>query len=106
MTNSNVIPIEKPAAQPAAEFVIPFLFEGFSVTARVTGNLAQLRAMIEKLKAEGATPPQPSANLPNVEPTKPAGPPTCPVHNSAMKEGRRGFYCPKKVGDSYCREVG
>ena len=38
--------------------------------------------------------------------------PTCPTHGQAMKQGRRGWYCPVKIADddgtgrpAYCRQT-
>jgi hypothetical protein len=59
-----------------------------------------LKLIVERLLQSGAEPPAAKA-----EPTKAAGAPTCPVHGTKMKEGRRGFFCPKKVGDGYCKEI-
>jgi hypothetical protein len=106
MTNtaSKVTPIESKQPAPAARFQIAATIDGFPITIEVEGKADILRAMIDRLKAIGAQPPQVAAPV-EVEPTKPAGVRTCPVHGSAMKEGRRGFYCPKKVGDGYCKET-
>src|SRR5262245_28219197 len=105
MPNSNVTPIESKQPAPAgARFTIAASIDGFPVSIEVEGKADTLRVMIDRLKAIGAQPPQAAAPV-QVEPTKPAGVPTCPVHGSAMKEGRRGFYCPKKVGDGYCKET-
>ena len=102
---NNVTPIT--AAQPApagAKFTITASIDGFPVSVEVEGKADVLRAMIDRLKAIGAEPPAAPQNLQNSEPTKKAAP-LCPTHRSPMKEGRRGYFCPKKVGDGYCREV-
>lgn len=41
------------------------------------------------------TPPAPAATS---KPAADAGP-LCPTHNVAMKQGRRGWYCPTKILD-------
>ena len=28
--------------------------------------------------------------------------PVCAVHKTAMRQNKRGWYCPRKVGDSWC----
>jgi hypothetical protein len=107
MINSNVTPIESKQPAPSAKFTITCALEGFPVSIEVTGNADNLRAMIGRLKAIGAEPPALQILQkaePQTEPTKKAAP-LCPVHGTPMKEGRKGFFCPKKVGDSYCKEV-
>jgi hypothetical protein len=102
---TNVTPIESKQPAPAgARFTITASIDGFPVQVEVEGKADVLRAMIDRLKAIGAEPPTPQI-LQKAQPTKAAGVPRCPVHNSPMKEGRRGYFCPKKVGDSYCKEV-
>jgi hypothetical protein len=104
-TASNVRQITDGQPAPSgARFTITASIDGFPVQVEVEGKADVLRAMIDRLKAIGAEPPA-LQNLQNPEPTKAAGVPRCPVHNSPMKEGRRGFFCPKKVGDSYCKET-
>jgi hypothetical protein len=101
-TTSNITPIEsKQLAPTGAKFTIAASIDGFPVSVEVEGKADTLRAMIDRLKAIGAQPPVAIQS----EPTKPAGAPLCPVHNSPMKEGRRGFFCPKKVGEDYCKET-
>lgn len=99
MTPNNVTNITAAAPQAVAKFSITCQIDGFSVIVEVEGKADSLRAMIDRLRAIGATPVQ------TPEPTKTGGVPTCPVHGSKMKEGRRGWYCPRKVGDDYCKEV-
>ena len=101
---TNITPITTAQPMPTALFQIAALIDGFPITVEIEGKADSLRAMIDRLKAIGAQPPQVAAPV-QVEPTKPASVPTCPVHCSAMKEGRYGFYCPKKVRDGYCKET-
>ena len=105
MTNqtSNVTPIESKQPAPAARFTVTATIDGFPVQVEVEGKADSLRAMIDRLKAIGAVPPAATPAQP--EPTKTAGAPNCSVHGSEMKSGRRGFFCPKKVGDGYCKET-
>jgi hypothetical protein len=95
-TQSNVIPIEKPNAAPAAKFTVGAVLDGFPVQVEVEGKASDLRALVDRLKAIGATPPN-SANLPNNEPSKKSAP-LCPVHHSAMKASRKpgSFYCARR----------
>ena len=108
MTNTNPSNItsitDRQPAPAGARFTIMASIDGFPVQVEVEGKADVLRAMIDRLRAIGAEPPLPQ-NLQSPEPTKPAGAPKCPVHGNSMKEGRRGFFCPKKVGDGYCKEV-
>jgi hypothetical protein len=99
----KVTPITSAQPQVAAKFSITCNIDGFPVSIEAEGKADNLRALVDRLKAIGAQPPQ--VQTPAPEPTKPAGAPKCPVHNSPMKEGRRGYFCPKKVGDDYCKEV-
>jgi hypothetical protein len=88
---------------PSAKFTIQATLDGFPIVIEGEGRADSLRALIDRLRAIGAVPP--AATPAQAEPTKPAGAPTCPVHGNAMKSGRRGFFCPKKVGDGYCTET-
>jgi hypothetical protein len=99
MTNSNVTPITAAQPQAVAKFSITASIDGFPITVEVEGKADALRGMIDRLKAIGAEPPQVQT------PAQPAGVPRCPVHSSQMKEGRRGYFCPKKVGEGYCKET-
>src|SRR5262245_55031401 len=102
MTNptSNVTSISDKQAAPACRFTINCTLSGFPIELSGEGKAADLKLIIERLQLIGAEPPNAKP-----EPTKAAGAPLCPVHGSKMKEGRRGFFCPKKVGDDYCKEV-
>lgn len=95
----NVTRIEDHKAAPACRFSINASIDGFPITIEGEGKAGDLRAIVDRLKAIGAEPPSAKP-----EPTK-ATTPRCPVHNSEMKSGRRGFYCSRKVGDGYCQEV-
>ena len=101
MNPSNVTQISDKQPQPACRFSITATLDGFPITIEGEGKASDLKAIVERLKSIGAMPP--AARQP--EPAKANGAPTCPVHNSPMKEGRRGFFCPKKVGEGYCKEV-
>jgi hypothetical protein len=108
MTNpnpSNVTSIESKQPAPAgAKFTINAMFDGFPIQIEVEGAADRLRAMIERLKAIGAEPPQ----VASAPPTKIAGAPLCPVHNKAMKPSAKPgkFYCPRRSDNGeYCRET-
>ncbi|MGH9753273.1 MAG: hypothetical protein ACREA2_10860 [Blastocatellia bacterium] len=93
------------AAQPQAyaKFTITASIDGFPVSVEVEGKADSLRAMIDRLKAIGATPPQTTSKASNA-----AGTPLCPTHNTPMKPSRKPgkFYCAKKADDGeYCRET-
>jgi hypothetical protein len=103
-TQSNVTQITDKQPAPAAKFSITASIDGFPVSIEVEGKASDLRALVDRLKAIGSESPQ-SSHAATIEPTKAAGVPTCPIHHSPMKEGRRGFFCPKKVGDGYCKET-
>lgn len=103
----KVTPIESRQPAPAsARFTITTTIDGFPVSVEVEGKADTLRAMIDRLKAIGAEPPQAPNGHDVRSETKPAGAPLCPAHRAPMKAGRRGFYCPKKLADdTYCRET-
>ena len=101
MTENNVTPITDRQPAPACHFSITAMLDGFPITIEGDGRAADLRVIVDRLKQIGAEPPAVS----KPEPTKASGAPLCPVHGSRMKEGRRGFYCPRKTGDDYCKEV-
>src|SRR5262245_31182396 len=91
------------AAQPAcvATFTITATIDGFPVQIAVEGKADALRGMIDRLKAIGATPPQPSTP----EPTKTTGAPLCPTHGTPMKASRKpgSYFCPRRGDDGdYC----
>src|SRR5678815_5378428 len=98
---SNVTSIESKQSAPGAHFTINVSIDGFPVQVEVEGKADSLRAMIDRLKAIGAEPPQiaPSASAPKT------GAPLCPVHQVPMKPSRKPgkFYCARKAEDGeYC----
>jgi hypothetical protein len=102
---NNITPIESKQTAPAgAKFIIAASIDGFPVSVEVEGKADTLRAMIDRLKAIGATPPAVSQNLQNAEPTKKAAP-VCPAHGTPMKASRKpgAFFCPRQTDDGgYC----
>lgn len=99
----NTNTISKPA-----KHVIQSEIAGFPVISTVYGKADVLTALIEKLKAIGATPPTRSTTPAAASaPAEPAGPPVCPIHKTKMKQGRKGWYCSKKTADGeYCDQTG
>src|SRR5262249_24485222 len=86
---------------PACRFKLNCTMNGFPIELEGEGPAVDLKLIVDRLVSIGAERPQ-AAKL---APTKAAGVPQCPVHGTEMKSGRRGFFCPKKVGDGYCKEV-
>lgn len=106
MTNAKVTSITDKQPAPAAKFTIGASLEGFPIEIEVEGNADRLRAMIDRLKAIGAEPPQIARiSAPaQAEPTKKTAP-TCPDHGTPMKASRkpRTFFCPRQTeGGGYC----
>jgi hypothetical protein len=98
---TNVTPIESKQPAPAAKFHITATLEGFPVVIEAEGKADDLRALVARLKAIGATPPTPIGV--KAEPTNNDDAPVCEYHG-AMRQGRHGWFCPKKMGDgSYCK---
>jgi hypothetical protein len=103
MNPNNVTPIESKQTAPAARFTIGASLEGFPISIEVEGNANKLRAMIDRLKAIGAEPPQVAAAV-QVESAKRAAP-ICPDHGTPMKASRKpgAFFCPRQTDDGgYC----
>lgn len=104
MTNpSNVANITDKQPAPAARFIVGAQIDGFPVQVEVEGKASDLRALVDRLKAIGAEPPQ---TIQQVRQTSDI--PRCPIHNAPMKPSRKPgkFYCAKKAEDGeYCREV-
>jgi hypothetical protein len=106
MNNSEQIkpaPIADKQSQPSCRFSIQATLRGFPITIEGEGRAGDLKIIIDRLLSIGAEPPAATPSSVQTPEKKTAS--LCPVHGSAMKEGRRGFFCPKKVGDSYCKEV-
>src|SRR5262249_9006840 len=103
---SNVTPIESKQPTPAARFTVTATIDGFPVQVEVEGKADSLRAMIDRLKAIGATPPAATPAPPTTEPTKKTAP-ICPRHSTPMKASRKpgSFFCPRRTdsGD-FCPE--
>jgi len=91
-----------------AKFTIQASIDGFPVILEGEGKAGDLRAIIDRLKAIGAEPPQIAQTAPSEPASTSGGVPRCPIHNSPMKPSRKPgkFYCAKKADDGeYCRET-
>jgi len=102
----KVTPIESKQPTAPAKFIVGVVLEGFPIQVEVEGKASDLRALVDRLKAIGAEPPQ-SSRAATIEPTKKSAP-VCPVHNTPMKPSRKPghFYCAKRADDGeYCRET-
>lgn len=91
-------------AKPA-HFTISVELDGFPVTVEAEGKAENLRAIVDRLKAIGATPPTKTVSVPTAT-GKPAVP-VCSIHNAPMKPSRKpgSFFCPKRMDDGdYCPE--
>lgn len=103
-TATNETIITAPVAAKLPHFSISFELDGFPVVAKIEGKADSLKAIVERMKAIGAVPPQKVT----VTDVKPNGAPVCPVHHTPMKASRKPgkFYCAKKADDGeYCRET-
>src|SRR5262245_60386049 len=104
-TSQQLKPAVGVEAKPA-RFVIAAQVEGFPVSIEIEGRAEALKAMINRLKEIGATPPEPAASQAPVS-GRPAVP-LCPIHHAPMKSSRKPgkFYCAKRADDGeYCRET-
>jgi hypothetical protein len=102
----KVTPIESKQPAPAgAKFTITCQIDGFQVQVEVEGAADKLRAMIDRLKAIGAQPPQGASKSANAAGAPAEDEPVCEYHGK-MKRGNYGWFCPKKMGDgSYCKST-
>lgn len=103
--NNEQIQSAAVATKPA-RFTITAEIDGFPVVAEIEGKADSLRAIVDRLKAIGATPPAKTVSAPATN-GKPAGIPTCPIHQTPMKASRKpgSYFCPKRMEDGdYCPE--
>ena len=99
----NVTPIESKQPQPSCEFKVSVLLDGFPIEISGSGRADDLRALVGRLKAIGATPP---AGFESQRVTQTDDAPVCEFHGK-MRKGNHGWFCPKKMGDgSYCKSRG
>lgn len=99
---NNVVQMTKPEAK-GSQFEVQALIDGFPVKINIEGRADDLRAIVDRLKAIGATPPAAVAGpvAPGAVPVKPV----CPIHNTPMKPSRKpgGWFCSKRTDDGdYC----
>jgi hypothetical protein len=100
----KVTPIESKMPQVAAKFTIQATLDGFPFTVEAEGRADDLRALVGRLKAIGATPPE-KLHAATFQPSTDDAP-VCEFHGK-MRKGNHGFFCPKKMGDgSYCKSKG
>jgi hypothetical protein len=98
----KVTPITDKQPQPACRFSITALLSGFPITIEGEGKASDLKLIVERLKAIGATPPSLVNNGRSAESDQ-TDAPVCEFHGK-MKKGNYGYFCPKKMGDgSYCK---
>jgi len=97
--------IETKQQQPTCKFTITATLRGFPITIEGEGRAGDLKIIVDRLLASGAEPPNATEGKGRQGDGAKASAPTCPAHHTPMKEGRRGFFCPKKVGDGYCKET-
>jgi len=102
MSEANAKQIQAAAAATKpARFTITAELDGFPVSVETEGKADSLRAIVDRLKAIGAIPPQKAA----IVSAKPAGAPVCPVHNTPMKASRKpgSYFCPRQTETGeYC----
>jgi hypothetical protein len=94
-----------PVASKLPHFTISFEFDGFPVVAEAECKADTLPAIIERLKALGATPPTTAVSAPAPASAILSAAPVCPVHSTPMKASRKpgSFFCPRQMDDgSYC----
>jgi hypothetical protein len=96
----KVTPITDKQPQPACRFSITATLDGFPIEIQGEGRAGDLRTIVDRLKAIGATPPATKTNQPE---RMSEDAPVCEFHGK-MKRGNYGWFCPKKMGDgSYCK---
>lgn len=104
MTNpNNVTPIESKRPQASATHTISYLLDGFPVTTTIE-TTADIQAVIDRLKAIGAQPPQSNNHDERLKQTDDA--PTCEYHGAMKASTKRpgSWFCSHKMGDgSYCK---
>src|SRR5690349_9603190 len=104
MTNNSqqLQQVSAPQAPAAPKFKVTVncLLGGFPIEIQgETTNAENLVAMIDRLKAIGATPP----SAPKSQPVTSEDAPVCEFHGP-LRRGNHGWFCPKKMGDgSYCK---
>src|SRR5262245_54473911 len=94
----KISPLESKRPATPATHTISYVLDGFPVTTQLE-TTAPIGEVIARLKAIGAV--APSSSKP--EPTKAAGAPLCPVHNTPMAPSTKRpgtFYCKSSVGQA------
>lgn len=107
----NVTNIESKKAAPACRFIIQATLRGFPITIEGEGRSSDLKIIVDRLIDAGAEPPQ----VAKPEPTKTAGAPLCPVHNTTMAPSTKRpgtYFCKSSIGQAedgrtlYCTQKG
>ena len=102
----KVTPIESKQPQPAAKFTVGASLEGFPVQVEVEGKADDLRALVARLKAIGATPPvqTPAPRQASTPAASSEDAPICEYHGAMKPSKFGGWFCSKKMGDgSHCK---
>jgi hypothetical protein len=105
MTNTtpiNVTSIGSKQPAPPAKFTVAASLDGFPVQVEVEGKASDLRALVDRLKAIGAEPPQiAQAQAPVAQESAKKTAPVCPDHGTPMKASRKpgAFFCPRRTDD-------
>src|SRR5262245_4677878 len=97
---NNVTPITAGQIAPAARFAITATLDGFPIQVEVEGKAGDLRSLVDRLKAIGATPPAAVQTSAPPEPAQAPAPQSCPHHPgrklkaSTVRAGQ--FFCTAK----------
>ncbi len=68
--------------------------------------LPKTLAALDWLDAHGAEPTISGGQKKGARPPADPSAPTCPSHGSPMRQGKRGYFCPRKNADGgYCRQT-
>jgi hypothetical protein len=110
-TSEQLKPATVADKQPQCHFRIQATLRGFPVEISGEGRAADLALIIQRLLDSGAEPP----TVVRPEPTKGAGAPLCPTHNTPMAPSTKRpgtYYCKSTVGQAedgrtlYCTKKG
>ena len=100
-TNGAPVPTTLAFTEAPASLTLKIAYKGYSdilFTLRDTSGAAlldKLDAAFVKFEKMGITP---SAGR-STGPVASGDTPICPEHNTPMKQGKRGWFCPKSVGE-------
>lgn len=97
-------------AEAPASVTIRARLQGYDVMLTFRGEsgaevLPRTLAALSWLQSHDAQPTAEGGRKGGGAPTDPNAP-RCPTHGAPMRQGARGWYCPRKVeGGEYCRET-